>query len=135
MKYNKQQAEYLSAKKEYECLQAQEKEMEKNFILEKGIVNSDGTIPERTYAIDDDELFESVSEEFSKQEEESGLWSKICIARDNVRETEKALLDYALSIAPAGIRETLRNGAKQNYTIEQKLLETVIRLDTSTVNH
>ena len=43
------------------------------------------------------------------------------------------MIEYGLSIAPAGIRSTLAKGAKDNYTTRQKLIELVFRLDVSTV--
>ena len=43
------------------------------------------------------------------------------------------MIEYGLSLAPAGIRATLAKGAKDNYTTRQKLIDLVFRLDVSTV--
>jgi hypothetical protein len=39
-----------------------------------------------------------------------------------------------LSIAPAGLRDTLSKGAKSDYNIRKKLIDLVYKLDVSTVN-
>ena len=46
---------------------------------------------------------------------------------------EDRLIEYGISIAPAGIRATLTKGAKDNYAARQKLIDLVLRLDISTV--
>lgn len=46
---------------------------------------------------------------------------------------EDAMIAYGLSIAPAGIRDTLERGVKENYTIRLKVIDAVFRLDVSSV--
>ena len=43
------------------------------------------------------------------------------------------MIAYGLSIAPAGIRDTLERGVKENYTIRLKVIDAVFHLDVSTV--
>ena len=50
-----------------------------------GAVNEDGSIPTKTWAIDDDEIAEKAIDDFGKIEEESGLWTKILAARENYK--------------------------------------------------
>ena len=43
------------------------------------------------------------------------------------------MIEYGLSLAPSNVRATLEKGARANYTTRQKIIELVLRLDTSTV--
>ena len=61
--YNRQQKEYMEAKALLETLEEEEKAAEQKFIIENNIKNPDGSIPTRTWAIDDDELAEKAIEE------------------------------------------------------------------------
>lgn len=75
-KYNKEQKAYIRAKEALEILEAEEKVMEEEYVKSLGVINEDGSIPTRTWAIDDDEIAEKAIEDFGKIEEESGLWGK-----------------------------------------------------------
>lgn len=103
------------------------------YIVAQGIHNGDGTIPERVYCIDDMETFDRASEETSAEIEGSGLWADILAAEKALKAAEDAMIAYGISIAPAGIRATLERGIKENYTIRQKVIDLVFRLDVSTV--
>lgn len=130
---NSAQRAYMVAKAHLQALKEQEAEIERAYIATQGIHNGDGTIPERVYCIDDAETFERASEETAAEIEGSGLWADILAAEKQLKTAEDAMIAYGLSIAPVGIRATLERGVKENYTIRQKVIDLVFRLDVSTV--
>ena len=130
---NSAQRAYMVAKAHLQALRDREAEVEKAYIVAKGIRNADDTIPERVYCIDDAETFERASEETAAEIEGSGLWADILAAEKQLKTAEDAMIAYGLSIAPVGIRATLERGVKENYTIRQKVIDLVFRLDVSTV--
>jgi hypothetical protein len=133
---NKQQKAYLLAKAKLEALEQQENEVDRLYIIEKGIKNPDGSIPTRTYMIENDELADKAIDDVGKILVESGLWAKILEARKELKAAEENLINYGLSIIPerlANEKETLTRAAKTNYTVRRKIIDLVFRLDTSTV--
>jgi hypothetical protein len=133
MKTNKAQRDYKYAKSRLDKLEAIQNEQESQYIISKGIVNPDGSIPLRTWSIEDDSVSNAAIEEFSSIIEKSGLWSSICDAREALKVSEENLIAYAISILPAGMRSIMIEAAATNYTSRQKMLETVLQLDVSTV--
>ena len=131
--YNKAQKSYLLAKAQMEVLEDQEKELEQKYIINKGIINPDGTIPKATWCIDDEEIADKAINEFGKILSDSGLWAKILEGRKELKAAENNLIKYGLSIAPPYEKEILTKAAETNYTIRQKILNLVMRLDTTTV--
>ena len=130
---NSAQRAYMLAKAHLQALKEQEAEIERAYIVAQGIHNGDGTIPERVYCIDDAETFDRASEETAAKIEGSGLWADILAAEESIKAAEDAMIAYGLSIAPAGIRDTLERGVKENYTIRLKVIDAVFRLDVSSV--
>jgi hypothetical protein len=122
---NKVQKNYLAAKAAYDTIEAMLAEKELKFLQSKGRAES------HIWAIEDEAIFDLLNEEFSKIIED--LYDDCVSARLALRAAERALIDYGLSIAPAGIRETLRRGSKEQFMIREKLIKTIMRLDTSTV--
>ena len=55
---NKQQKAYVKAKAALETLETMEHEMEEDFVKSLGVTNEDGSIPSRTWMIDNDEIAE-----------------------------------------------------------------------------
>ena len=108
--------------------------MEAEFVASLGIINDDGTIPEKTWMIDNDEIAEKAIDDFGKIEEESGLWEKILSAKEALKTAEENLIQYALSIIPfQKERATLTKAAGENYKIRMQILENVLKLDARTV--
>lgn len=135
--YNEIQKQYMIAKANLEALEELEKEVDRLYIIEKGIKNPDGTIPTRTYMIEDDAMADKAIEDVGKILAESGLWNKITKAREELKAAEENLINYGLSIMPsrlAGEKETLERAARTNYTLRKKIIDLVLRLDVSTVN-
>lgn len=131
---NSAQRAYMLAKAHLQALKDREAEIEKAYIVANGIHNADGTIPERVYCIDDMETFDQVSKATSAKIEGSGLWADILEAEKALGTAEDAMIAYGLSIAPPSVRAALERGVKENYTIRQKVIGLVFRLDVSTVS-
>lgn len=132
-KYNKEQKEYMNAKAILSALEDQENKMEADFVKSLGVVNPDGSIPTKTWAIDD-EIADKAITDFGKIEEESGLWAEILKARENFKAAEEALVQYALSIIPfKKEREILTQAAKNSIKYREQIISTVLKLDVSTV--
>lgn len=131
--YNRQQKEYMEAKALLEVLEAEEKEAEQKYIIDNNIKNPDGSIPTRTWAIDDDELAEKAIEEFGAAFDESDLGHSLTAARIAFKEAEENLLSYALSLVPSGPRATLEKGCKTNFKIRSQVIDAAFKLDVRTV--
>ena len=132
-KYNKFQEVYMMAKANLELLEEREGRIEVRYIADNGIVNQDGSTPERIYCIDDEVIFEKANAECSEIIEKSGLWGEILNAREILKEAEQELIKYGLSIAPKKERDILTKAAKSDYVTKMKIVELVMRLDASTV--
>ncbi len=130
---NKVQRDYMAAKALVKTLEEREKEIEQAYIASHGITNPDGSTPERIYCIMDDSVFDKANEETAAEISACGLEAEHNAAKAALEAAEDRMIEYGLSIAPAGIRSTLAKGAKDNYTTRQKLIELVFRLDVSTV--
>lgn len=130
---NKIQAHYMIAKAHLETLEAHEKELEHQYIIDNGITNADGSIPKFIYCIENETTFDKANEEQAKIIEDSGLWNKILIARKTLKIAEAKLIEYGLSIVPALEREILAKACQTNFTTRMKVIDLVLKLDVSTV--
>lgn len=125
---NKVQRNYIKATAMLQEVELEEKEFEEKYCKDKGYN------VKFIFAIDNEEEFEKANKELSELEQESGLWSRVCMARENKIEAEEKLIEYALSIIPfAKERETLKNAAKTNWKARQEMIDIVMKLDTKTV--
>jgi len=123
----------MAAKALVKTLEEREKEMEQAYISAHGITNPDGTTPARIYCIMDEAVFDKANEESAAEITACGLEAEYNAAQDALKAAEDRMIEYGLSLAPAGIRATLEKGAKDSYTTRQKLIDLVFRLDVSTV--
>lgn len=130
---NKIQEHYMFAKAHLETLEDKENELERQYIIDNGIINPDGSIPEHIYCIEDDETFNKANEEQAVTAEASGLWQEILSAREILSIAESKLIEYGLSIAPAMQRDILKKAVKENYTTRLKVIDMVLKIDVSTV--
>lgn len=127
---NKQQKAYAVARARVDALIESMNENEAQFIREQGITNPDGSTPKRLYMIDDEDAFDKACECF--QQSPLCLDGECNAAEKELKQAEDALIEYALSIAPPSIADTLRKSCKQ-YKIRQRLIDLAFRLDTRTV--
>lgn len=131
---NKQQKAYMRAKAALETLETMEHEMEEDFVKSLGVTNEDGSIPSRTWMIDNDEIAEKAIEDFGKIVEDFGLWEKLKKAKEDFKIAEEALVQYALSIIPfPKERATLTKAVKTSIKYREEVIEMVLKLDVSTV--
>lgn len=127
------QRRYMAAKALVDALDEQRISMEQDYIAAHGIINPDGTIPERIYCIDDESVFDAANEGCSEQIQACGLEKQYNDARDLLVSAENEMIAYGLSLAPSSVRATLEKGARNNYATRQKIIDLVLRLDTATV--
>lgn len=130
---NKTQREYMEAKARVAALVDRQKQMERAYIATHGIVNPDGSTPERIYCIEDDDVFERANEESDAEIVACGLEAERSAASAALRAAEDGLIGFGLSLVPAGVRATLEKKAKESHAVRLKLIELAFRLDVSTV--
>jgi len=133
---NKQQKTYMLAKANLQTLEDQEREIERQYIINNNITNENGSIPDQIFMIDNEEIFDKANQEISEIIENNGLWDQILDARENLKQAEESLIEYGLNIIPTcfiGEKATLQKAVKTNYTTRQKIIDLVFKLDTSTV--
>ena len=130
---NRIQKAYAEAKAAEMAAKALIDDLETVYIKEIGILNDNGKAPVHLWCMDDEAAFDTHNERFGKQVQESGLEADYNKARENLKEAEEALVQYGLSITPAGIRETLAKGVKENATIRNKFVDATYRLNISTL--
>ena len=127
------QAAYMQAKARVQSIEAQQQEIEHEYIRTHKITNEDGTAPGSLYCIDDDALFEQACNDCNTLTEAAGLNAAYSEAQSELRRTENDLISYGLSLAPAGVRATLEQATKTNASTRAKLIDLAFRLDVSTV--
>lgn len=125
---NKVQKDYIKATTMLEAVEAEERKFEEDYCKSKGYNFK------YIFAIEDEEEFDKANKELSEQKQNSGLWSRVCEARERKIEVEQKLIEYALSIIPfQKERETLKEAAKTNWKARQQMIDMVMKLDTRTV--
>lgn len=132
-KYNSQQARYITAQSLFNLIENTMKHEEEKFLNLKCVVNPDGSVPKRLYAIDNEELFDLYNNEFASLITESGLLDEYLHAKDELRQAENELIAYALSIIPKKISKNLSESARINCMVREKIIETVLKFDTETL--
>ena len=130
---DKVQESYMIAKARVSEIESRQAEIERQYIADNGIKNPDNSIPERLYCMDDDAAFEKANEECSALIVAAGLEIEMNAARDVLKAAEEKLIEYGLSIAPAGVRAILQNDIDKNACTRMKVIDLVFRLDISTV--
>lgn len=130
---NKYQESYMEAKARVEAIEAQQEKIEKKYIADNGIVNPDGSIPKLIYCMEDEAAFDKANEECSALIVAAGLEDQHNAARAALKAAEDRLIEYALSIAPAGVRAVLQKEVKENSCTRFKVIDLVLKLDVSTV--
>lgn len=130
---NRQQKAYALAKARYEAAREAEKNAEAAYIARHGIVNDDGTIPRVIYAIKcADDRFEEILAELDANGELHDVYAEATEATLALHRAEEALIEYGLSLMPAGPAETLRR-AKDRPKYRQRIIDLTFKLDTRTV--
>jgi len=123
---NKIQEQYILAKAYYDFLENKEAELERLYIYGNGIINPDGSIPERIYCIEDDLVFNKANEEEAATVEALALRKEMITAKEALSVSESKLIEYGLSLAPAKERDILKKSVL-------KVIDMVLKLDVSSV--
>jgi hypothetical protein len=122
---NRVQKNYMASEAALKEIEAALAEKELKFLQSRGRKEA------HVWAIEEEAIFDLLNVEFSATVK--GMAAARTAARLALKDAENALIEYALSLAPAGIRETLRQGARDYLKIRKDLIDTAMRLDTSTV--
>lgn len=130
---NKYQEIYMVAKAAVETMEEMQKEIERKYIREHNIKDADGSTPKFIWCLDDIDIFEKANEECCKIIVDMGLEDDLNEARNTLKKAEDELINYGLSLAPAGVRKILAEDAKKNYCTKKKIIDLIIKLDTSSV--
>lgn len=130
-KMNKYQRNYIFEKAVFDAIEKQIADFEV-FVAEHEIVNSDGSVPEVIFCIEDETVFEQANVECSAQLTAAGLVKMENIIRQNLLAAENELIRYSMSIVPSALREVLIEAAATNQSTRQKLIDLALRLDSST---
>lgn len=130
-KYNREQKEYIETKKALEALEAREKEMEAAFVKSLGVVNEDGTVPSRTWAIDDASIADQAIDDFGALVEGCGLWAELCKAKEEFQAAEEKLVNYAISLVPCRREREILTTSASNLKYRIKIIETVMKFDST----
>lgn len=131
---NRVQEAYIKAKALVGIIEFQQEEIEKKYIADHGIVNPDGSIPEKLFCMEDDAAFEKANEECSALIVAAGLEDQHNAARAALKIAEDKLIEYGLSIAPARVRAILQIRVKENACTRFKMIDLVSKLDISTAS-
>jgi hypothetical protein len=118
---NSIQKNYLAAKAARKVTYEIQAKKFQDFLAAKGLTEDDV----------DGKNFNALNAEyevFAKEEIEA-----TALAWEIYKQTEKALIDFGIAIAPANIREKLAENVKKFYTIKDELIETVVKLDVNTL--
>ena len=103
------------------------KEAEKTMIAaEYDFLRRKGRPETRLDEIDDDAAFDSLLIELYENPEVVDLAEDVQKKRRDMRSAEITLIDYALSIVPDDVRETLREGARTQIMIRQKIIDSIM---------
>ena len=132
---NKIQKTYATAKAYYETIEESMKEFERDWIIKNGIKRLDGTTPVHLWQLvldEEENMFLDYSERLDNDSDYQSLMDEKRIARKLLHESEECLIDFGLSVAPSGIRETLEKG-RTNLKIREKLIDLAFRLDARTI--
>lgn len=130
---NKQQRDYEKAKQAKRRVEMKMEAREETFLKGRRLMDSEGTEADRLYKIEDEALSDMACKEFDLLPGIPELNKEYARAGEALRAAEEALVEYALSIAPPATARTLRESAKNNYTIRQKIITLTMKLDTKTV--
>jgi hypothetical protein len=127
---NQIQREYSEAKAFYLFCEVEVDMAEQEFIKKNQIRNQDGLLVKRIYCIEDEKEFDRLNEKFYS--ENAHIADMTSQAREELREKEKALVNYAMSIIPAKLADQLRPGL-HIAAHRQKIIDIIMELDTRTV--
>ena len=126
MRYNAQQRAYSQALRSSEMAEARAAAHERAFLEARGATDRRGLPARRLWQVEDDATIDALEAE--------ELHGAEMAARSSLIKAEKALVAWALSIVPAGVRSTLAPAAETDRATRKKIIDLAMRLDASTVS-
>lgn len=134
MRYSAQQRAYSQALRSSKMAEAKSSAHERAFLVARGAIDRRGFPALRLWQVEDDAAFDALEGEYRTDPEAVELQSAEMAARVALIKAEKALVAWALSIVPAGVRATLAPAAETDHTTRKKIIDLAMRLDASTVS-
>lgn len=134
MRYNAQQRAYSQALRSSEMAEASAAAHERAFLEARGATDRRGLPARWLWQVEDDATFDALEAEYQADSEAVELQGAEMAARAALIKAEKALVAWALSIVPAGVRATLAPAAETNRATRKKIIDLAMRLDASTVS-
>ena len=131
MRYSEQQRAYNQARQASELAGARAAAHERAFLAARGATDRRGRV---LWQIENDAVFDALEAEYQADPEAVKLQNANMEARAVLIKTEKALVAWALSIVPAGVRATLAPAAETDHATRKKIIDLAMRLDASTIS-
>ena len=130
---NNEQIAYMAAKALYETEAQTQKSLEKAWLKSIGAKNEDGTTPDSLWAYDGpEEDFDRIYTAYENSISMQAAAMRVDLALKDLKQAEEKLVDFALSIAPANIRDVLQAN-RRKWKVRQKIIDLAFRLDASTL--
>ena len=134
MRYSAQQRAYSQALRSSEMAAAKAAAHERAFLEARGATDRRGRPARRLWQVEDDATFDALEAEYQADSEAVELQGAEMASQVAMIKAEKALVAWALSIVPAGVRATLAPAAETDHTTRKKIIDLAMRLDASTVS-
>ena len=134
MRYNAQQQAYSQALRSSEMAEARAAAHERAFLEARGATDRRGLPARRLWQVEDYATFDALEAEYQADPVAAELQSTEMDARAALIKAEKALVSWALPIAPAGVRATLAPAAETDRATRKKIIDLAMLLDASTVS-
>lgn len=122
MRYSAQQRAYSQALRSSKMAEAKSAAHERAFLVARGAIDRRGFPALRLWQVEDDAAFDALEGEYRTDPEAVELQSAEMAARVALIKAEKALVAWALSIVPAGVRATLAPAAETDHTTRKRSL-------------
>lgn len=134
MRYNEQQRGYKQAQRASELAKASSAAHEAAFLAAKGATDRRGRPARQLWQVENDAVFDALEVEYQADPEAVKLQKADMAARAAFIKAEKDLVAWALSIVPAGVRDTLAPAAETDHATRKKIIDLALRLDASTIS-
>ena len=122
---------YMQANANMQEINKKIDEIEKKYISDNCITNSDGSIPDYIWLIDSDEGFEQSCDELNEIIESSGLNEKWDATHQALTEAEFQPIDASLSNIAEGARALIFSDIVTNDDLRQELIDKALLPDDS----
>lgn len=118
-------ANYIAIKTRLEALQNEIAKREKDYIKEHNIINPDGAIPQEFSDIENDDEFDKAMEWLDSDKEMQQLNDAVTVTLTDLNKAENTLIEYAIEIAPAEVKDEIRAAANRSVVYRQKIIDAI----------